>query len=80
MNGHALEKNDERLPQWFSKALLGAAAAVGLALSIYAVSGVSDLQGDKKAGDEKARTFEKRLDRFEDTLQRISDAVGAKKP
>lgn len=77
-------ESTERLPPWATKLLLGALGCLGVLvivpLLIYAVSGVSELQGDKKAAAEVRQSFEKRLDKFEATLEAVRAAVGAKKP
>lgn len=83
MHVAAAHRKGTRIPGWI--ATLAVTAVCGIAVITYHKVDALELKDagreeKTKATDARQDTFEKRLDHFERLLERIGDAVGAKKP
>lgn len=83
MSVAAVHRRGGRVPGWI--ATLAVTAVCGIAVITYHKVDALELKDagreeKQKSVDSRQDSFEKRLDHFERLLERIGDAVGAKKP
>lgn len=76
-----------RLWVWVGKMSIVALATIGMALGTFAIAGTSELRAKQEGTNERMNAQDKtierinsKLDKHDEKLDRIMDAVGAKKP
>lgn len=79
MSETALYRNGERVPNWLAMMAISSLGVIAFALAAYALTGVGELRVKQGATDANQAQIFKSLDKLEHALERIGDAVGAKK-
>jgi len=74
------KKVNDRVPDWFAKLVIAAMATIGFGMGSWAMAGVSDLKAKQAVTESvNARTSDD-IKEIKAKLEKIADAVGAKKP
>ena len=68
-----------RLPTWVGKTAVAVLGTLSFTLISWALAGVSELQVKAAATEATQNALTKQFDRLESKVDRISEAVGAKK-
>ncbi len=68
------------IPKWAGRLAMGTLLMIVAALSLYAVSGVTDCHSSSAVHTEQIGALERRADRVETKLDKILEAVGKLKP
>lgn len=74
------KKIQDRVPDWFAKLVIATMSAIGLGMGSWAMASVSDLRAKQAVNESiNSRTADD-IKEIKAKLEKIADAVGAKKP